>query len=400
MNPLDGVTVVALEQAVAAPLATRHLADLGARVIKIERPGSGDFARHYDTQVQGQSSHFVWLNRTKESLAIDLKHPRAADIVIRLLQEADVFIQNFAPGATERLGLGSKDLHDRFPELVICNITGFGPSGPYRDKKAYDLLIQAEAGLLSITGSDSTPAKAGIAVGDIAAGMYAFSSILAGLFKRSRTGQGSLIDVSLFDALAEWMGYPYLYTHYGGTAPARTGPHHATIAPYGPFRAADGKTVFVAVQNDAEWQSFCAVLDLLEVASNPRFATNALRVQHRDELHSRIETKIADCALGSAELVGRLDEARIANAQMRDVAEVAEHPQFVERDRYHEVVTPAGPLRVLLPPFTFAGTHAASGPIPEVGEHSEAILREIGLSEEEIADLQADRATSVAAPRG
>jgi len=399
LNPLDGVTVVALEQAVAAPLATRHLADLGARVIKIERLGGGDFARHYDAQVLGQSSHFVWLNSLKESLALDLKHPLGREVVRRLLRKADVFIQNLAPGATDRLGLGSASLEEEFPELVICDISGFGSTGPYRDKKAYDLLIQAETGLLSVTGSDSAPAKAGIAVADIAAGMYAFSSTLAGLFRHARTGQGSRIEVSLFDALSEWMGYPYLYARYGGTAPARTGAHHATIAPYGPFQAADGKNVFIAVQNEPEWRRFCDLLGLTQVALEPRFATNALRVQNRVELHSQIEDRINRQALGSQELMQRLDDAQIANAQLRDLEDVAKHPQIVERNRYHEIGTPYGPIHALLPPFIFKGAQPVVGSVPAIGEHSERIWREVGMNEQEIAHLKEARTPSISEAR-
>lgn len=378
MLPLEGITVVALEQAVAAPFATRQLADLGARVIKIERPGTGDFARHYDRTVRGMSSHFVWLNRSKESLALNLKHPAAGEIMDALLEQADVFIQNLAPGAAERLQLGTETLSERFPRLIICNVSGFGPSGPYSEKKAYDLLIQCETGLVSITGSEDTPSKTGISVADIAGGMYAYSSILTSLLQRHQTGKGTVVDVSLFDALAEWMGYPMYYTRYGGSAPLRTGARHASISPYGPFAAGDGKTVFLAIQNEREWERFCTeVLQQPEVATDRRFLSNSLGVKHHEALRELILTVFR--GQRAAEIIHRLDRAQIASAELRDVDAFLEHPQLWERNRVRKVNSPAGEIDALLPPVILRGIQPVMNPIPEVGEHSEAILRELGF---------------------
>ncbi|HXV93363.1 MAG TPA: CaiB/BaiF CoA-transferase family protein [Pseudonocardia sp.] len=381
MLPLEGITVVACEQAVAAPLATRHLADLGARVVKVERPGGGDFARGYDETVQGLSSHFVWLNRSKESLALDLKADAARGeqaVMPRLLARADVFVQNLAPGAAERLGLGAAALRARFPRLVTCSISGYGSSGPYRDAKAYDLLIQAEAGLLAVTGTEESPAKAGIPAADIGAGMYAFSGILAALYERERTGAGSEIEVSLFDALVEWMGFPLYYTGYGGTPPPRTGTSHSAIAPYGAFTAGDGSEVVLAIQNEREWAAFCAVvLRRPELATDPRFSSGARRVEQRPALHAEIDAVLA--RLTGDEVTARLAEARVAHARRREVAEVLEHPQLTARDRWATVGSPAGSLRALLPPVTLPGRPPRMGAVPAVGEHTEAILR--GLDE-------------------
>ena len=366
--PLDGIVVVACEQAVAAPFATRQLAELGARVIKIERPDSGDFARDYDSTVHGLSSHFVWLNRSKESMALDLKADSAT--VLRLLERADVFVQNFAPGAAERLGLGADALRARFPRLVTCSISGYGPDGPYRDAKAYDLLVQAEAGVLAVTGSPEEPAKAGIPVADIAAGMYAFSGILAALYERDRTGRGRHVEVSLFDALVEWMGFPLQYTAGSGVAPQRAGTSHAAIAPYGAFAAGDGGEVVLGIQNEREWTAFCdQVLQRPELAADERFATGAARVANRPALHAEIDIVFA--ALTTAEVVERLDAARIANARRREVADVLDHPQLVARDRWAEVGSEAGPVRSLRPPLE----PARLGPIPALGEHTQAIRR-------------------------
>lgn len=371
--PLSDLTVVSCEQAVAAPLATRHLADLGARVIKVERPGSGDFARDYDGTVRGMSSHFVWLNRSKESVALDLKDPDDRATMTRLLDRADVFVQNFAPGAAERLGLGAAELRARLPRLVTCSISGYGSSGPYRDAKAYDLLIQSEAGLVSITGTEDAPAKSGIPAADIGAGMYAFSGILAALYDRERTGEGRDIEVSLFDSLVEWMGYPLYYAGYGGTPPRRTGTSHAAIAPYGTFGAGDGTEVVLSIQNEREWATFCAVvLGRPEVAVDPRFGTGGDRVANRPALHAEIDAVFA--ALTGDELVGRLVEARIAHARRREVAEVLEHPQLAARDRWTEVDSPVGPLRAVLPPIGIAGTTPRMDPVPAVGEHTGEIL--------------------------
>ncbi|MQA08793.1 MAG: CoA transferase [Pseudonocardiaceae bacterium] len=375
MLPLDGVTVVALEQAVAVPFATRQLADLGARVIKIERP-DGDFARGYDTTVRGLSSHFVWLNRSKESVVLDLKTDRDREVMGKLLGKADVFVQNLAPGAAERLGLGADLLTAEHPRLIVCDLSGYGSTGPYRAKKAYDLLVQCETGVVSITGNEAEPAKAGIPVADIAGGMYAYSGILAALYERERTGRGSAFEVSLFDALGEWMGYPYYYASYGGTAPPRAGARHAAIAPYGPFRTGDGAQVFLAVQNEREWVALCEyVLRYPELATDDRFASNPLRVEHQPQLRQAIESAFAE--LTGAQVLERLDEAGIANARMREVQEFAEHPQLAARDRWREVNTEAGPVHALRPPVTTAGREARMDSIPRLGEHTEAVLAEL-----------------------
>lgn len=376
--PLDGILVVSVEQAVAAPLATRHLADLGARVVKVERPGGGDFARGYDETVKGQSSHFVWLNRGKQSLALDLKDPQAAAVLDRLLAKADVFVQNLAPGAAERLGLGAERLRERFPRLICCSVSGYGSTGPYRDAKAYDLLIQSEAGLVTITGTPEQPAKTGISSADIAAGMYAYSGILSALFHRERTGEGAALEVSLLDALAEWMGYPLYYAGYSGSAPERTGTSHAAIAPYGSFTAGDGTGVVLAIQNEREWAAFCEhVLGDPALATDPRFSPNPARVAHRDELHAVIGAAIA--GLTGEQLEALLERARVAHARRRELDEVIAHPQLVERGRWVEVGSPAGPIRALKPPVIWAGREPEMGDVPAVGEHTEAILTELGL---------------------
>jgi crotonobetainyl-CoA:carnitine CoA-transferase CaiB-like acyl-CoA transferase len=390
MLPLEGITVVALEQAVAVPFATRQLADLGARVIKIERVGVGDFARQYESAVRGMSAHFVWLNRSKESLALDMKQPAAQRIVNQLLETADVFIQNLAPGAADRLGFGAALLRATYPQLIICDLSGYGSSGPYRDKKAYDLLVQCETGVVSVTGTPESPAKAGIAVADLAGGMYAFSGILTALIQRGRTGKGTTLEVSLFDGLAEWMGYPAYFTKYGGAPPARTGASHATIAPYGPFATGDGGTVFLGVQNEREWATFCAdVLGQPEVATDPRFATGPARVAHRTELHEAINAVLG--ALTGAQVVARLERAGIANARLNSVPEFLDHPQLASRDRWQEVASPAGTLQMLKPPVIMADVEPRMDPIPAVGEHTEAILRALGYDEKEIARLRAEK---------
>jgi itaconate CoA-transferase len=387
--PLEGITVVALEQAVAAPFATRQLADLGARVIKIERVGVGDFARQYESAVRGMSAHFVWLNRSKESLALDMKHPEAQAIVHQVLETADVFIQNLAPGAAERLGFGAAALHARYPRLIICDLSGYGSSGPYRDKKAYDLLVQCEAGVVAVTGTPESPSKAGIAVADLAGGMYAYSGILTALIQRGRTGQGTTLEVSLFDGLAEWMGYPAYFTLYGGTPPGRTGASHATIAPYGPFVTGDGGTIFLGVQNEREWATFCAaVLHQPETATDPRFASGPARVAHREELHAAINAVFG--MLTGAQVLERLDAAGIANARLNSVQEFLDHPQLASRDRWREVESPAGPLRALKPPVIMADVEPRMDPIPAVGAHTEAILRSLGYDDAHIAQLRAD----------
>jgi itaconate CoA-transferase len=378
MQPLEGITIIALEQAVAAPLATRHLADLGARVIKIERPGVGDFARGYDTTVCGMSSHFVWLNRSKESLTLDVKAAEARDVLARLLSRADVFVQNLAPRAAERLSLGAGELRQKYPRLIVCSLSGYGASGPYRDKKAYDLLIQSEAGLLSITGTEEEPSKAGISVADIAGGMYAYSAILTALFMRQRTGQGTTIEVSLFEALGEWMGYPAYYTKYGGKAPARTGAAHAAIAPYGPFQSEDQKPVFLSIQNDREWERFChIVLRRAELATDPRFDSGPRRVANRRDLHRAIEEVFSRLTAG--DIVARLEEAQIANGRMNSVQEFLDHPQLASRKRWRDIDSPVGKLSALIPPADLAGVEPVMGPIPSLGQHTNVILNEIGF---------------------
>ena len=383
MHPLNGITVVALEQAVAAPFATRQLADLGARVIKIERPAGGDFARGYDATVRGLSSYFVWLNRSKQSLTLDLKRPEAADVMSRLLSRADVFVQNLAPGAAGRIGASTPDLRTRYPRLIVCDVSGYGSAGPYARKKAYDLLVQSEVGLTSITGTDEAPSKVGISVADIAAGMYAYSGILTALIARGRTGDGAAIEVSLFDALGEWMGAPAYYTGYGGTPPARTGANHASIAPYGPFAGSDGREVFLGIQNAPEWSRFCAsVLQRPELAADERFCTNALRVQHRDALHDAIREVFR--TLTTDQIVERLEAAQIANARMNTVAGFLAHPQLTARDSWREIDSPAGALRATIPPARISGVEPVMGPVPALGEHRDAILMELGFDRDTI----------------
>ncbi|MDE3153770.1 MAG: CoA transferase [Acidobacteriota bacterium] len=385
MRPLSHLTVVALEQAVAAPFATRQLADLGARVIKIERPGAGDFARRYDTTVNGLASHFVWLNRSKQSVTLDLKRPEAADVLARLLARADVFVQNLAPGASARLGLEASALRARYPRLIVGDLSGYGTTGPYRDKKAYDLLIQSEVGLVSITGTPETPSKVGISIADIAAGMYLYSGILTALLVREQTGQGTAVDVSLFEALGEWMSYPAYYASYGGTAPQRTGASHATIAPYGPFAAGDGGRVYLGVQNEREWGRFCAqVLGRPELAADPRFDSNSRRVEHREALHAEIDRVFRTMTAG--DIVGRLEAAGIASARMNTVEEFVAHPQLAARDRWRTVGSPAGPIRALRPPVTLDGVEPVMNPVPALGEHTDLILGELGFEAATIAE--------------
>ncbi|HXS51735.1 MAG TPA: CaiB/BaiF CoA-transferase family protein [Usitatibacter sp.] len=380
VRPLDGITVVSLEHAIAAPFCTRQLADLGARVIKVERAGEGDFARYYDTRVAGLSSHFVWVNRSKESLALDLKSAAASEVMERLLARADVFVQNLAPGAAARLGLSAGQLHARNRRLVVCDISGYGNDGPYRDRKAYDLLIQAEAGFLSVTGTHSEPAKAGASIADIAAGMYAYSSILAALLLRDRTGEGSHIDVSMLESLAEWMGYPLYYAYGGADPPPRLGAAHATIYPYGPFVAGDGRTVMLGLQNEREWQKFCeVVLEDRALASDPRFESNAQRNAHREALHALILERFG--RLTSAQVRERLDRAQIANADMNTMHDVWRHPQLAARGRWSEVASPAGPLPALRPPGANDRFDSRMDPIPRVGEHNEPILHELGFDD-------------------
>ncbi|MCZ8100506.1 MAG: CaiB/BaiF CoA-transferase family protein [Burkholderiales bacterium] len=377
--PLHGITVVSLEQAIAAPLATRHLADWGARVIKIERPGKGDFCRDYDGALNGLSSHFAWTNRSKESLAVDIKDPEGRRVLDALLDRADVFLQNLAPGAAERLGLDAASLVARHPRLICCDVSGYGTGGPYSDRKAYDLLVQCEAGIPAVTGTEDEPSKVGISVVDIATGMYILNGVLMALYNRERTGRGMAFEVSLFDSITEWMSYPAYYTHGTGRRPARTGLRHATIAPYGPFKAGDGKAVFFGIQNDREWKGFCTqVLGDAALAADERFAGNPQRMANRDALQALIEARFA--ALSGDDVVRLLDDAGIANARMNDVKDFLAHPQLHARGRIREVASPTGPQPSFLPPVTIPGLTPRMDPIPAVGEHNAAILEELGLS--------------------
>ncbi len=391
-RPLDGITVVSLEHAIAAPFCTRQLADLGARVIKVERPGSGDFARDYDQRARGLSSHFVWTNRSKESLTLDLKQPGALAVLKELLLKADVLVQNLAPGAAARMGLGYEVLSTANPRLIVCDISGYGNDGPYRDKKAYDLLIQSEAGFLSVTGTPDEPSKAGNSIADIAAGMYAYSNVLAALLQRGQTGKGSHIDVSMLEALGEWMGFPMYYAYEGQKPPSRNGASHATIYPYGPFEAGDGGTVMLGLQNDREWKVFCdKVLLQPGLASDPRFDLNTRRSENRVELKRIILAAFS--ALTAQQVMERLDGAQIANARVNEVGEMWEHPQLEARGRYRDVDSPAGRLSALLPPGVNSSFDYRMDPVPAVGQHSEAVLRELGRSDADIAALRASGAT-------
>ena len=386
-RPLDGITVVSLEHAVAAPFCTRQLADLGARVIKVERPGTGDFARGYDQRVQGQSSHFTWINRSKESLALDVKQPAAKAALLELLKTADVLVQNLAPGAAARMGLSYEALKDLHPQLIVCDISGYGADGPYRDKKAYDLLIQSEAGFLSVTGTPDTPSKSGISVADIAAGMYAYTNILSALLLRGKTGTGSHIDVSMLEAMGEWMGYPMYYAYDGAPPPPRTGASHAIIYPYGPFHAGDGKTVMLGLQNEREWKAFCDnVLQQPKVATDARFNSNGQRNAHRAALQALIVDTFA--ALSAAQVVERLEAAGIANARVNDMADLWEHPQLQARQRWRTVATPVGDVPALLPPGVNSAFDYRMEPVPAVGQHNASILSALGWSAEQVADLE------------
>jgi itaconate CoA-transferase len=387
-GPLSGTTVIALEHAIAAPFCTRQLADLGARVIKVERPGAGDFARAYDDRTRGLASHFVWTNRSKESLTLDLKHPAARDVLDELVAKADVLVQNLAPGAAARLGLSFDTLHARHPRLIVCDISGYGADGPYRDKKAYDLLIQSEAAFLSITGTPDEPCKAGTSIADIAAGMYAYTGILSALLQRNRTDLGSHVEISMLEALAEWMGFPLYYAYDGQSPPERNGATHATIYPYGPFTAGDGRVVMLGLQNEREWQRFCdTVLRAPALATDPRFVTNARRSEHRAELKALIEQTFAD--LTAQDVMARLDDAQIANAAVNQVGDLWTHPQLLARQRIRPVDSPAGALQALLPPATVDSFEVRMDAIPALGEHTTALLRELGRTEHEIDHLRA-----------
>ncbi len=387
MRPLDGITVLALEQAVAAPFATRQLADLGARIIKVERPEVGDFARKYDRTVYGQSSHFIWLNRSKESLTLDLKQPSAKDILEKLIRKSDVFIQNLAPGAVDRLGFSRNKLQETKENIIICNISGYGSDGPYSSKKAYDLLIQCESGVVSITGSEDTPSKTGISIADIAAGMYSYSGILTALFQRERTGKGTVLDVSMLEALGEWMGFPAYFTHYGGNSPKRTGASHATIHPYGPFVAGDGKTVFLGIQNEREWKIFCSrVLEQPELVHDPKFISNSDRFANKDVLTEVINRRFSK--LSSKEVIKRLDDSKIANARLNSVEEFFNHPQLAARNRWRDLNTPNGMVKSLVPPVTMDNFQPRMDPVPVVGADTESILLECGYSKANIRNLR------------
>ncbi len=391
MRPLDGITIVALEHVIAAPFATRQLADLGARVIKIERPGGGDFARNYDERAQGMSSHFTWVNRSKESLTLDLKQDAALSILKKLLETADVFVQNLAPGAAARMGLSPDTLQAINPKLIYCNLSGYGEDGPYRDKKAYDLLIQSEAGLLSITGTPEVPSKVGISIADIAAGMYTYTNILAALLQRQKTGKGSVIDISMLEALGEWMGYPMYYSMDGASPPPRTGAAHATIFPYGPYQAGDGKTVMLGLQNEREWALFCEkVLNQPELANDPRFDKNFKRNENRTEL-TQIILKIFS-TLTSEQVIAKLDEAQIANASLNDMHQFWAHPQLKARGRWASVDSPKGQISALLPPGVNNSYQYRMDKIPGIGEHTTAILKALGYQDNDIADLRLKQA--------
>jgi itaconate CoA-transferase len=384
---LSGVTVVALEHVIAAPFATRHLADLGARVIKIERPGGGDFARGYDKRVRGLSSHFVWTNRGKQSIALDLKAPEGLEVLDRLVRRADVAIQNLAPGAAARLGCGYEGLRAKNPSIILCEISGYGEAGPYSDKKAYDLLVQSEAGLLSVTGTPDDVVKAGISIADIAAGMYAYSSILAALYDRARTGRGRRIEISMLEALAEWMGFPLYYTHDGQPPPPRSGASHATIFPYGPFKCGDGRTIMMGLQNEPEWQAFCdKVLQRPDLKADPRFQSPVLRATNRAALQPVIDEAFAK--MPAAAVVERLDAAGIGNATVTEMRDVWAHPQLAARGRWREMASPAGPLQTLRLPGSWTDEEAPVGAVPAVGEHTDLVLADLGYSRDEIAALR------------
>ncbi|TKR57301.1 CoA transferase [Allopusillimonas ginsengisoli] len=382
-RPLDGITVISLEHAIAAPFCTRQLADMGARVIKVERPGVGDFARGYDERVKGLASHFVWTNRSKESLTLDLKHPDASGVLEKLLDEADVLVQNLAPGAAARMGLSYEALSKKYPRLIVCDISGYGEGGDYEKKKAYDLLIQSESGFLSVTGTPETPAKAGCSMSDIAAGMYAYSSILSALLLRGRTGKGSRIDVSMLESTVEWMGFPMYYAFDGAEPPPRAGASHATISPYGPFPVGDGSEVMLGLQNEREWASFCTtVLGQPELIDDSRFNANFKRVENKDALRVLIVTVFA--ALTREQVIERLEAASIANASVNTMADVWAHPQLQQRARWTQIDSEAGSLPALIPPATNSEFQARMDKIPALGEHSAAILQKLGYTPEQI----------------
>ena len=409
MRPLDGITVVSLEHAVAAPFCTRQLADLGARVIKIERPGVGDFARDYDHRVRGLSSNFVWLNRSKESLTLDIKHPLARDLMKKLLARADVLVQNLAPGAASRLGkmatgtipsrqlssgaaarlaLSYEALNDQYPRLIVCDISGYGDTGPYRNKKAYDLLIQSEAGILSLTGTPEVPSRAGLPIVDVSAGMYAYCNILAALIARGQTGRGCRVDVAMLESAVEWLSFPLYFSFEGAAPPPRTGAAHAAVYPYGPFPAGDGKIVMLGLQNEREWKTFCEkVLLQPALATDSRFASNPKRVAARAELDAIIVKAFAN--LSADDVEARLDTAGIANARMNDMHDVWVHPQLKARGRWTEVDTPSGKVPALLPPGLPDTVTPRMDPVPALGQQTDAILSEIGYDSTAIDEFRA-----------
>lgn len=387
-RPLDGITVVSLEHAIAAPFCTRQLADMGARVIKIERPGSGDFARGYDERVRGLSSHFVWTNRSKESLTLDLKREEAGDVMQRLLESADVLVQNLAPGAAARLGLSFDTLHERFPRLIVCDISGYGEGGPYQDKKAYDLLIQSESGFLSVTGTQDDPVKAGCSIADIAAGMYAYSAILNALLLRQKTGLGSRLDVSMLESMVEWMGFPMYYAFEGAKPPVRAGAAHASIYPYGPFPVGDGSTIMLGLQNEREWRVFCAqVLRQATLAEDARFISNSQRTVNREALRDLIVAAFADLSI--EQVTQRLEDAQIANARVNDMAGVWAHPQLQARARWSQVDSPAGMLPALLPPASSNAFAPRMAAVPAVGQNTDAVLASLGYAPDQVAQFHA-----------
>ena len=391
VRPLDGITVVSLEHAIAAPFCTRQLADMGARVIKVERPGVGDFARKYDERTRGMASHFVWTNRSKESLTLDLKHPQAGPILEELLGQADVLVQNLAPGAAARMGLSFEALHKKFPKLIVCDISGYGEGGPYETKKAYDLLIQSESGFVSVTGSADAPAKAGCSIADIAAGSYAYSGILNALLLRGKTGLGSHLDVSMLESMVEWMSFPMYYAFEGAAPPPRAGAAHATIYPYGPFPVGDGSNVMLGLQNEREWRVFCEkVLNQPGLADEADFSSNSLRVANRDRLRGLIVGAFSKMTID--QVVQYLEDAGIANARVNEMKDVWSHPQLKARNRWTEVGSPVGALPALIPPATNSEFDARMDPIPAIGEHTHAILKELGVSAETVAVLEADKA--------
>jgi itaconate CoA-transferase len=393
MPALDGITVISLEHAIAAPFCTRQLADLGARVIKIERPKIGDFARNYDERVNGMSSHFVWANRSKESLTLDLKSDQAKAIIKALLLKADVLVQNLAPGAASRLGYSYEELVKINPKIIVCDISGYGDNakhpGPYRDKKAYDLLIQSESGFLSITGTDEQSVKAGCSIADISAGMYAYSNILAALIERGITGKGKRIDVSMLESMVEWMGYPLYYTINGESSPPRTGAAHATIYPYGPFPTGDQKQVILGVQNDREWLTFCEiVLNEPQLSQDSRFSTNSLRSKNRNTLQQIIEQKFE--LWTQSEICQRLENAKIANAYVNDIQDLWQHPQLKARQRWIEVDSPVGKIPALKPVGLTDENDFKIQAIPYLGQHNQTILSELNYSTEAIQQLADD----------